>query len=267
MSGVRGFDSLYQESINDIALHNYNKGIADRLRKQEIEMFSHLAFKEPKMLSGGVRASNFITPGMSIDGVPRAVGGRAFRTFTGDEKPYEGGSRIHKAYKWKSFANETANDALALAKKVASGGSRIKKAYKWKSFANETANDALALAKKVASGGSRIKKAYKWKAFANETADDALALVKKVASGGSRIKKAYKWKAFANETADDALALVKRGMSGGMVYSPSLKKALEDNCNKVGGAKPKKTGRFAKGSPEAKAWGAKMKEARMKKNK
>jgi hypothetical protein len=175
------------------------------------------------MLSGGVRPSNTITPGSGVDGVPRAVGGRAFRTFTGDEKPYEGGSRLSKAYKWKSFANETADDALKLVKKVASGG-------------------------KV----SKIRKAYKWKAFANETAEDALALAKKAVSGGSRLSKAYKWKAFANETADDALKLVKKGMSGGMVYSPSLKKALEDNGNKVGGAMPKKAGRFVKGSKEAK---------------
>ena len=233
MSGVRGFDNLYQESVNDIALHNYNKGVADRLRKQEMDMEAHLPFKEPKMLSGGVRASNTILAGTSIDGVPRAVGGRAFRTFTGNEKPSEGGSRLSKAYKWKAFANETADDALALAKKAV-------------------------------SGGSTIRKAYKWKAFANETADDALALAKKAVSGGSRISKAYKWKAFANETADDAIKLVKKGISGGMVYSPSLKKALEDNSNKVGGAKPKKAGRFAKGSKEAKEHMARIRAMKKK---
>lgn len=125
MSSVYGFDNLYSESVNDIALLNYNRGVANRLKNQEMEMHAHLPFKEPKLLTGGVRASSTIQPGSVIDGVPRAVGGRAFRKFTGDEKPSEGGSRIKKAYKWKAFANETADDALGLAKKVISGGSLV----------------------------------------------------------------------------------------------------------------------------------------------
>ena len=79
MSSVRGYDNLYNESVNDIALMNYNKGIAHRLRLQEQEMQTKLPFKEPKMLSGGVRPSNSILPGTSIEAVPRVVGGRASR--------------------------------------------------------------------------------------------------------------------------------------------------------------------------------------------
>ncbi|AIW01914.1 MAG: hypothetical protein ASQ68_gp24 [Yellowstone Lake virophage 6] len=52
------------------------------------------------------------------------------------------------------------------------------------------------------------------------------------------------------------------GSKGGMVYSQDLQKALE-GC----GTKKPRTARFAKGSAEAKAWGAKMKEARMNKMK
>jgi hypothetical protein len=171
MSSVRGYDNLYNESVNDIALMNYNKGIAHRLRLQEQEMQTKLPFKEPKMLSGGVRPSNSILPGTSIEAVPRVVGGRASRRFTGNETPAEGGkiSRISKAKKWTDYSKGVVKEGFKIYDKVKE--------------------------------------------------------------------------------------------RGGMVYSPDLQKAL--GCGECSGGARK--GRFAKGSAEAKAWGQKMKEARMKK--
>jgi hypothetical protein len=174
MSSVRGYDNLYNESVNDIALMNYNKGIAHRLRLQEQEMQNKLPFKEPKLLTGGVRASNSIVAGTSIDAVPRAVGGRASRRFTGEETPAEGG-KIN----------------------------RFKKSQKWTGYAKDTIGDAFDIAKMA-------------------------------------------------------------GMGKGMVYSQDLQKAL-GGCGECSGGAKKRSGRFAKGSAEAKAWGQKMKEARMKK--
>ncbi|AIW01913.1 MAG: hypothetical protein ASQ68_gp23 [Yellowstone Lake virophage 6] len=99
MSAVRGYDNLYNEHVNDIALMNYNKGIANRLRMQEQAMQSKLPFKEPQLLSGGVRASNSIVAGTTAEPPSTlAVGGRAFRTFTGKETPSQGGvNRLKKA--------------------------------------------------------------------------------------------------------------------------------------------------------------------------
>ena len=215
MSSVYGFENLYNERVNDIALENYNKGIAHRLRMNEQQMQANLPFKEPKMI-GGVRLSNTIKSGASVDETPRAVGGRAYRKFTGEEKPAEGGkiSRIKKAQKWTDYSVDTVGKAIGLAKMAGMGGkiSRIKKAQKWTDYSVDTVGKAIGLAKMA-------------------------------------------------------------GMGKGMVYSKSLKKAIDSDSNsdsesdKEGGAKPKKkrTGRFAKGSAEAKAWGQKMKEARMKK--
>ena len=174
MSGVRGYENLYNESVNDIALVNYNKGIAQRLRMQQDRMQENLPFKEPKMLSGGVRASNTILAGTTAEPPSTlAVGGRAFRTFTGKETPAEGGkiSRIRKAKKWTEFSKGLVGDAF--------------------------------------------------------------------------------------DIYDEAKA------RGGMVYSPALKKAL-GGCGscEVGGARKPKTGRMVKGSPEALAFGAKMKALR-----
>ena len=215
MSSVRGYDNLYSESVNDIALLNYNKGIANRLKLQEQEMQSRLPFKEPQMLSGGVRASNSILAGTSVDGPSTlAVGGRAFRTFTGNEKPSEGGvNRLKKSKRWTAYAKDTIGDAFDIAKMAGMG-----------------------------SGGvNRLKKSKRWTAYAKDTIGDAFNIY------------------------DQAKA------RGGMVYSQDLKNALSETGNYSGGAKPKKarkpSTRFPKGSQEAKDWGAKMKEARMNKNK
>ena len=246
MSSVRGYDNLYNERVNDIALMNYNKGIANRLRMQEQAMQARLPFKEPQQLSGGVRASNTITPGTTAEPPSTlAVGGRAFRTFTGKELPSQGGvNRLKKAKKWTSYAKDTVGDAFDIAKMagMGSGGvNRLKKAKKWTSYAKDTVGDAFDIAKMAGMG-----------------------------SGGvNRLKKAKKWTSYAKDTVGDAFDIAK--MAGmGMVYSPELRKALDGCGDCSGGAKkPRKprTARFAKGSAEAKAWGAKMKEARMNKNK
>jgi hypothetical protein len=114
MSGVRGYDNLYNESVNDIALMNYNKGIANRLRMQEQQMQNKLPFKEPQMLSGGVRASNSIVAGTTAEPPSTlAVGGRAFRTFTGNEKPSQGGvNRLKKANRYLDFSKKVVGDAF-----------------------------------------------------------------------------------------------------------------------------------------------------------
>jgi len=207
MSSVRGYDNLYNESVNDIALMNYNKGIANRLRLQEQQMQNKLPFKEPQMLTGGVRPSNSIVAGNSIDGVPRAVGGRAYRRFTGEETPAEGGkiNRYKKSQKWTGYAKDTIGDAFDIAKMAGMG-----------------------------SGGvNRYKKSQKWTKYAKDTIGDAFDIAKMA------------------------------GMGKGMVYSQDLQKAL--GCGECSGGAKKRSGRFAKGSAEAKAWGQKMKEARMNK--
>jgi hypothetical protein len=291
MSSVRGYDNLYNQNINDIALMNYNKGIANRLRMQEQQAAQNLPFKEPKML-GGVRASNTILSGNSIDGsTTLSVGGKAFRRFTGNETALEGGrASIDDAYKWKNFGKETANDAIDLFGKVKEkvgmgrkkgGKASIDDAYKWKNFGKETANDAIDLFGKVkekvgrgrpkTTGGKiKMKDVVDWGKFGVETAQDAVGLANKIHSkiGGSKIDDARNWKKFALETADDALGVFDKIKSkGGMVYSQSLKDALmkgrsEKPKSIIGGAR--KT-RFVKGSAEAKAWGEKMRQARMKK--
>jgi len=205
MSATYGYDNLYNESVNDIALINYNKGIANRLRLQEQQMQNKLPFKEPQML-GGVRASNTIIPGTSIDGTPRAVGGRAYKTFTGKEGPLDGGiNRYKKANRYLDFSKKVVGDAFNIYDQAKDRG-----------------------------GVNRYKKANRYLDFSKKIVGDAFGIY------------------------DQAQA------RGGMVYSPDLQKAL-DGCGNCSGGAKKRTGRFAKGSAEAKAWGQKMKEARMNK--
>jgi len=151
MSGVRGYDNLYNESVNDIALMNYNKGIANRLRMQEQQMQNKLPFKEPQMLSGGVRASNSIVAGTTAEPPSTlAVGGRAFRTFTGNEKPSQGGvNRLKKANRYLDFSKKVVGDAFNIydeAKKrgAGSGGvNRLKKANRYLDFSKKVVGDAF----------------------------------------------------------------------------------------------------------------------------
>ena len=83
-------------------------------------------------------------------------------------------------------------------------------------------------------------------------------------SGGvNRLKKANRYLDFSKKVVGDAFDIYDQAKArGGMVYSPDLQKAL--GCGECsGGAKKPRKARFAKGSAEAKAWGAKMREARM----
>jgi hypothetical protein len=234
MSATYGYDNLYNESVNDIALLNYNKGIANRLRLQEQQMQNKLPFKEPQMLTGGVRASNSIIAGTSVDAVPRAVGGRAYRKFTGEETPAEGG-KIN----------------------------RLKKAKRFEGFAKDTIEDALGLYKKATGGVNRLKKAKRFEGFAKDTIEDALGLYKKATGGVNRLKKAKRFEGFAKDTIEDALGLYKKA-TGGMVYSPDLQKALE-GCGECSGGAKKRSGRFAKGSAEAKDFMASIRAKKIKK--
>ena len=163
MSGVRGYDNLYNERVNDIALMNYNKGIANRLRMQEQQMQARLPFKEPQQLSGGVRASNSIVAGTTAEGPSTlAVGGRAFRTFTGNEKPSQGGkiSRIKKANKWLDFSKKAVGDAFDVASMagMGSGGkiSRIKKANKWLDYSKGVVGDAFDIYDQAKARGGMV---------------------------------------------------------------------------------------------------------------
>nr|WPF46531.1 MAG: hypothetical protein [Lake Baikal virophage 5]WPF46544.1 MAG: hypothetical protein [Lake Baikal virophage 5] len=326
MSSVRGYDNLYRESVNDVALLNYNKGIADRLRLQEQQMQNKLPFKEPQML-GGVRASNSILAGTTVEGPSTlAVGGRAYRTFTGNEKPYEGGvNRLKKANRWLDFSKNAVGDAFgiydqAIARGAGTGGvNRLKKANRYLDFSKKTVGDAFgiydqAIARGAGTGGvNRLKKANRYLDFSKKVVGDAfniydeaksrgagtggvnrlkkanryLDFSKKVVgdafniydeaksrgagSGGvNRLKKANRYLDFSKKVVGDAFGIMDQAKArGGMVYSQDLKDALMKGC---GGAKPKKerkprVARFEKGSAEAKAWGEKMRQARMNKMK
>jgi len=223
MTATRGYDNLYNERINDIALMNYNKGIANRLRMQEQQMQTKLPFKEPQMLSGGVRASNSIIPGTTAEPPSTlAVGGRAFRTFTGNELPSQGGvNRLKKANRYLDFSKKAIGDAFDVYDEAKKRG----------------ALNMASMAGMGSGGVNRLKKANRYSDFSKKVTDDAFNIYDKVKA------------------------------RGGMVYSQDLKDALSGcGVKKLKEEKPKKprTARFVKGSPEAKAWGEKMKQARMK---
>ena len=265
MSSVRGYDNLYNDSVNDIALMNYNKGIANRLRLQEQEMQNKLPFKEPKML-GGVRASNSIIAGTSIDGTPRAVGGGASRRFTGNETPAEGGkiNRLKKANKWLEFSKGAVGDAFDLA---GMGGkvNRAKKAQKWLDYSKGVVGDALNIydQAKARGGVNRLKKANKWLEFSKGAVGDAFDLA---GMGGkvNRAKKAQKWLDYSKGVVGDAFNIYDQAKArGGMVYSPDLQKAIGcSDCS--GGAKKPRKSRFVKGSPDAKAFMASIRAKKAK---
>ena len=251
MSATYGYDNLYNEHINDIALLNYNKGIANRLRSQEQQMERYLPFKEPKLLSGGVRASNTIQPGTGIEAVPRAVGGRAFRSFTGKELPSQGGvNRLKKANRYLDFSKKVVGDAFGIYDEAQKRG--------------------------AGSGGvNRLKKANRWLDFSKKAVGDAfdVASMAGMGTGGvNRLKKANRYLDFSKKVVGDAFGIydqAKARGAGKLVYSPELQKALGGCGECEGGVKPRKprAARFAKGSQEAKAWGAMMQAARAKKNK
>jgi ribosomal protein L20 len=268
MSSVRGYDNLYNDSVNDIALMNYNKGIANRLRLQEQEMQNKLPFKEPKML-GGVRASNSIIAGTSIDGTPRAVGGGASRRFTGNETPAEGGkiNRLKKANKWLEFSKGAVGDAFDLA---GMGGkvNRAKKAQKWLDYSKGVVGDALNIydQAKARGGVNRLKKANKWLEFSKGAVGDALNIYDqaKTRGGVNRAKKAQKWLDYSKGVVGDAFNIYDQAKArGGMVYSPDLQKAIGcSDCS--GGAKKPRKSRFVKGSPDAKAFMASIRAKKAK---
>jgi len=272
MSGVRGFDNLYSESVNDVALQNYNRGIAQRLRMQQAQMDQNLPFKEPKML-GGVRFSNTILAGTTAEPPSSlAVGGRAFRTFTGNETPAQGGkvNRLKKAEKWMDFSKKAVGEAFDVYDKAKERGgkvNRLKKAEKWMDFSKKAVGNAFDVYDKAKERGgkvNRLKKAEKWMDFSKKAVSEAFDVYDKAKArgAGKKTKKAQSWTDFSKGVANDALGMYDAvNARGGMVYSPALKKALE-GCGKV--RKPR-VARFVKGSQEAKDWGAKMKELRMKK--
>jgi hypothetical protein len=312
MSSVRGYDNLYSDSVNDIALQNYNKGIAHRLRLQQAQMDQNLPFKEPKML-GGVRASNSILPGTTFEGPSTlAVGSGAFRRFTGAESPAQGGkvNRMNKANRWTGYAKDTVDDAFDIFDKAKARGAgkvnRMKKAEKWTGYAKDTVDDAFDIfdqaksrgagkvnrmkkakkytdfskslvgdafeiadkAKAISGGVNRLKKAEKWTDYSKKLVGDIFDVADKAkARGGkvNRLKKAEQWTDYSKGVIGDAFDIFDKAKSkGGLVYSPALTDALDRNVGGCcGGAKPKRKPRFEKGSPEALAWGAKMKASRL----
>ena len=270
MSSVRGYDNLYNNSVNDIALLNYNRGIANRLRLQETQMNNFLPFKEPQML-GGVRYSNTILAGTSADGpATLAVGGKAFRKFTGNETALEGGkANINKAYKWLDFSKKVIDDGLGIYDKVKSKGAGRK--------------PKVPKVARIVGGKASIDDAYKWLKFGKDVAGDAVDIFDKVKSrgmgrkpktvGGNKVKDAYAWLDFGKKVVDDGLGIYDKVKGrGGMVYSQELKDALGGcgDCtggkrirkSKVGGAKT--SGKFVKGSQEAKDHMARIRAMRKK---
>ena len=264
MTTTYGYDNLYNESVNDIALMNYNKGIADRLRMQQAICDQRLPFKEPKML-GGVRASNTILAGTSAEGPSTlAVGGRAYRRFTGNETAMEGGN------KFTDFMKKTGNISKKILKvgvPVVSGAIGTIEGGPATGLATAKASSALTdyllgsgkkpKGRKPKGGKIHVKDIIKYGKIGVDTASDIYDLYGKVKGkiGGGPIM----------DKVNNVIEKVKS--KEGMVYSQDLKDALAKNIRGLkkptniieGGARK---ARFAKGSAEAKAWGAKMKAIR-----
>ena len=260
MTAVYGYDNLYNESINDIALLNYNKGIAQRLRMQENVMHQKLPFKEPQML-GGVRASNTILAGTTAEPpTTLAVGGRAFRTFRGDESPAEGGkiNRLKKAKRWLGFTKDVINEGFNIFDKGKSrmGGKKFNLIRETKGLIKKGKNlyEKNKVVKGIVDFGvGELKKNKVIRNLANKVP----RILGKIEKGDVR--------GLVNEGVD--IYDQYKGM-GGMVYSPALRDALAKKPRKTrvekldGGARKPRTGRMAKGSPEALAFGQRMKALR-----
>ena len=250
MSGVYGYDDLYSESVNDIALLNYNKGIAQRLRMQQIKMDKNLPFKEPQML-GGVRFSNTILAGTTAEQPSTlAVGGRAFRRFTGEETPAEGGkiNRLKKSKRWLGFTKSAINDGLDLFKKGKSivGGKKFNLIRETKGLIKKGKRlyEKTPVIKGIVDFGvNELKKNKVIRNLANKVP----RILGKIEKGDVR--------GLVNEGVD---IYDQYKSMGGMVYSDQLKEALNGG-RKCGGARK---GRMVKGSAEALAFGARMKALR-----
>ena len=279
MTSIRGYDDLSNPNINDIALMNYNKGIANRLRLQEQKMQQNLPFKEPKML-GGVRYSNTVLPGTSADGpATLAVGGRAYRVFTGKETAMQGGK-----FSLSQLAKDTGNISKKILKvgvPALSGAIGTIEGGPVTGLAAAKASSALTdyvlgsgrkpRGRKPKGGKVSMKDVVDWGKFGVETVGDAVGLAKKV-RGGSKLEDAKKYKNMALSAANEAFGLydkVKRA-TGGMVYSQELKDAL-GGCGDCSGGKMKpkkatgaKPARFEKGSQAARDHMAKIRAMKKK---
>ena len=93
-----------------------------------------------------------------------------------------GVNRLKKAYRWKDFAKETANDGLDLVAKAKDPLRGVKQAFGWGEVPEE-----------MSGGVNRLKKAYRWKNFAKETANDGLNLVAKAKDPLRGVKQAFGW--------------------------------------------------------------------------
>lgn len=274
MTSVYGYDNLYSDSVNDIALMNYNKGIAQRLRMQQDVCDQRLPFKEPKMLSGGVRASNTILAGTSAEGPSTlAVGGRAYRRFTGNETAMQGGN------KFTDFAKKTGNISKKILKvgvPVLSGAIGTVEGGPAMGLSTAKASSALTdyllgsgkkpRGRKPKEGGKvSMKDIIHYGKVGVDTASDMYDLYGKVKSklGGGPIM----------DKVSNVINKVKS--REGMVYSQDLKDALSKSVKGLkkplniieggsccGGARK---ARFAKGSPEAKAFMASIRAKKSKK--
>lgn len=265
MSSVRGYDNIYSDSVNDIALINYNKGIANRLRMQEQQAQQNLPFKEPKML-GGVFPSGGVLAGTTIEGpATLAVGGRAFRRFTGNETVLEGGK-----FSFSKLAKDTGNiskkilkvgvPALSGAIGTIEGGPATGLAT---AKASSALTDYLLGSGKRKGGKIKMKDVIDYGKFGVDTISDVIGIANKVKS-----------KMGSGKMLDKAQDVINKVKSReGMVYSQSLKDALMKNVKGLkkptniieggccGGARK---GRFVKGSEEAKAFMASIRNKKKK---
>ena len=148
------------------------------------------------------------------------MGGRAYRNFTGQETPAQGGkvNRLKKAEQWSKFTRDLIPKST-------------------RQTLTDKANSYI-----EGAGGkvNRLKKAQQWSKFTRDLIP----------------------KSTRQALTDKANSYIE---GAGMVYSNELRKAIGGCSDMSGGAKKKRAGRFVKGSPEAKAWGEKMRQARLNK--
>jgi len=126
-------------------------------------------------------------------------------------KDYMEGKRKTKPGKKVMEILEKNNVISKIEDEMSGGVNRPKKAYRWKNFAKETANDGIDLGsrgytefqKAVNPVGSAIKG---WFGGAYDSDSE-----EEMEGGVNRLKKAYRWKNFAKETANDGIDLGSRG--------------------------------------------------------
>jgi hypothetical protein len=241
-----------------------------------------LPFKEPQMLTGGVRSFNSILPGTTAEQpATLAVGGRAFRTFTGNETKMEGGvNHLKKAKKWLGYAGDVAKEGFNIFDQVKSRGAGKKPTKKqmlemegagfWEDFGRGF-KQGFSGGADIATGVMTADPQKMKEGMQQITAGNLRKkrrtkkqMMEEMAGGVNHLKKAKKWLGFAGDVAKEGFNIFDQVKSrgAGMVYSQSLKDAIGGSCGSCeGGAK---SGKMAKGSQEMKDHMARIRAMRKK---